>query len=146
MKLSRFLNEPVCNLPGVPMRVVRVLCVMAVFVVAILEVSCGDTFRPIAIPQNPQPPDPKSLHFALVLTANGPEACVPFSSPPVFPSGEPCDPSLHPGASSRIDVSADSNVGTATVGLNPVHAVTLPNSDTRSEEHTSELQSRLHLV
>src|ERR1041384_15083 len=99
------------------MRVVRVLCVMAVFAVAILEVSCGDTFRPIAIPQNPQPPDPKSLHFALVLTANGPQDCVPLSNPPVFPGpgAEPCDPAIHPGASSRIDVSGDSNVGTAIV-------------------------------
>jgi len=117
------------------MRVVRVLYVMAVFAVAILEVSCGDTFRPIAIPQNPQPPDPKSLHFALVLTANGPQGCVPNTNPPIFPhppypDDSPCDPSIHPGGSSRIDVSGDSNVGTATVGLNPVHAVTLPNSDT----------------
>ena len=98
------------------------LRVLAIFAVAIFEVSCGDTFRPIAIPQNPQPPDPNSLHFALVLTANGPEACVPLSNPPVFPGGEPCDPSIHPGASSRIDVSGDTNVGTATVGMGPVHA------------------------
>jgi YVTN family beta-propeller protein len=111
------------------MRVVRALRVLAIFAVAILEVNCGDTFRPIAIPQNPQPPDPNSLHFALVLTANGPEACVPLSNPPVFPGGEPCDPSIHPGASSRIDVSGDSNVGTATVGMGPVHAAVLPNSD-----------------
>jgi len=114
------------------MRVVRVLCVMAVFAVAILEISCGDTFRPIAIPQNPQPPDPKSLHFALVLTANGPETCLPTNPPtlPPPPSTTPCDPSIHPGTSSRIDASGDSNVGTATVGLNPVHVVLLPTSDT----------------
>ena len=48
------------------MRVVRALCVMAIFAVAIMEVSCGDTFRPIAIPQNPQPPDPKSRPFRAV--------------------------------------------------------------------------------
>jgi len=104
------------------------LCVIAVFVVVILEVNCGDTFRPIAIPQNPQPPDPKNIHFALVLTANGPENCVPATNPPTFPDGSPCDPSVHPGASSRIDVSGDTNVGTATIGRGPVHAVVLPGS------------------
>jgi len=108
---------------------------MAVFAVAVLEISCGDTFRPIAIPQNPQPPDPSTIHFALMLSANGPEACDPNSNPPVFPAppwpvNTPCDKSIHPGGGNRIDVSGDSNVGTATVGLNPVHAVVLPNSDT----------------
>lgn len=111
------------------MRVVPALRVLAVFAVAILEVNCGDTFRPIAIPQNPQPPDPKAIHFALFLSANGPEACVPLSDPPVFPGGAPCDPSIHTGASSRIDVSGDTNVSTATVGMGPVHAALLPNSD-----------------
>jgi YVTN family beta-propeller protein len=87
------------------MRVVCMLRVLVIFAVAILEISCGDTFRPIAIPQNPQPPDPKSLHFEVVLTDNGDN---------------------NPGASSRIDVSGDTNVGTSNVGLGPVHAVLLP--------------------
>jgi YVTN family beta-propeller protein len=103
------------------MRVVRMLWVAAVFVVAILELSCGDTFRPIAIPQNPFPPNPEDVHFQLVLTANGPETC-PLAGAPAAP----CDPDSHPGTSSRIDVSGDTNVGTATVGLGPVHAVLLP--------------------
>ncbi len=103
------------------MRVIRMLWAMAVLCVAIMEISCGDTFRPIAIPQNPFPPNPESTHFALVLTANGPEVCpIPGSPPP------PCDSDPHPGGSSRIDVSGDTNVGTATVGLGPVHAVLLP--------------------
>jgi len=102
------------------------LWVVAIFAVAIIEISCGDTFRPIAIPQNPFPPNPKDTHFELVLTANGPEVCpIPGTPPP------PCDSSPHPGGSSRLDVSGDSNVGTATVGLGPVHAVLLPpNGDT----------------
>lgn len=111
------------------MRVVRMLRVMVIFAVAIFEIGCGDTFRPIAIPQNPQPPDPKDTHFALVLTANGPETCQPTSPPTLplpAPDGTPCDPDSHPGTSNRIDVSGDTNVGTATVGLGPVHAVLLP--------------------
>jgi len=114
------------------------LRVMVIFAVAIIEISCGDTFRPIAIPQNPQPPDPKNIHFALVLTANGPQMCsVPPTNPPTlpvppWPVNSPCDPSIHTGGSSRIDVSGDTNVGTATVGLGPVHAVLLlpPSGDT----------------
>lgn len=107
------------------MRVVRMLWVAAVFAVAILEISCGDTFRPIAIPENPFPPNPEETHFQLVLTANGPETC-PLPGAPTAP----CDPDSHPGSSSRIDVSGDSNVGTATVGLGPVHAVLLPPNGT----------------
>src|SRR3954471_9333139 len=105
MEFFRVHNEPICDLSGVPMRVVCMLRVLVIFAVAILEISCGDTFRPIAIPQNPQPPDPKSLHFEVVLTDNGDN---------------------NPGASSRIDVSGDTNVGTSNVGLGPVHAVLLP--------------------
>src|SRR5882724_9785446 len=87
------------------MRVVRMLRMMVILAVAIIEISCGETFRPIAIPQNPQPPDPKSLHFELVLTDNGDN---------------------NPGTSNRIDVSGDSNMGSATVGLGPVHAALIP--------------------
>jgi YVTN family beta-propeller protein len=68
--------------------------------------GCGDVFRPVAIPQPPPPPDPSSLHFDIFLTRNGPS---------------------NPGASSRIDVSGDTNVGTATTGLGPVHVTMLPN-------------------
>ncbi|MBZ5599347.1 MAG: YncE family protein [Acidobacteriia bacterium] len=68
--------------------------------------GCGDVFRPVAIPQPPPPPDPSSLHFDMLLTRNGPS---------------------NPGTSSRIDVSGDTNVGTATVGLGPVHVAMLSN-------------------
>jgi YVTN family beta-propeller protein len=103
------------------MRVVRCSRLLVILAAAAIELSCGDTFRPIAVPENPQPPNPATLHFQVVLTANGPEVC---------PSGATanCDPSPHSGGSSRIDVSGDSNVGTASVGLGPVHAVLLPPS------------------
>jgi YVTN family beta-propeller protein len=69
------------------------------------------------------------LGFALVLTTNGPDVClptVPPTAPPPAPPNTLCDPSAHPSGISRIDVSGDSNVGTATVGLGPVHAALLP--------------------
>ncbi len=91
------------------MRLARVSQLAAILAVAAIEISCGDVFRPIAIPQNPNPPDPESLHFALVLTD---------------------DSTLNPGASSRIDVSGDTNVGTTRVGIGPVHAAMLPSGAT----------------
>ncbi|HZQ67390.1 MAG TPA: YncE family protein [Terriglobales bacterium] len=68
--------------------------------------GCGDTFRPVAIPITPNPPNPAAFHYMLVLTQNG--------------TGDP-------GAGSRIDVSGDTNVGNAKLGLGPVHATLLPN-------------------
>lgn len=84
-------------------RVCRVAALMAIL---LAWTGCGDVFRPVAIPQPPPPPDPSSLRFDIFLTRNGPS---------------------NPGASSRIDVSGDTNVGTATVGLGPVHVTMLPN-------------------
>ena len=87
------------------MRLERLSRLAAVLAVAVIELSCGDTFRQIAIPQNPNPPDPESLHFALVVSDDGTE---------------------NSGASSRIDVSGDTNMGTAQLGLGPVHAAMVP--------------------
>jgi YVTN family beta-propeller protein len=97
---------------------VRLARALALLVVIVIEVACGDVFRPIAIPANPHPPDPESLHFALMIADNGPDACSPPSAT--------CDDNPHPSSSSRIDVSGDTNVGSATVGLGPVHATLIP--------------------
>src|SRR5258707_2382747 len=75
-------------------------------------ISCGETFRPVAIPITPAPPNPSALHYVLSLSSNG--VCPPQVS-------QPCGP----GANSRIDVSGDSDVATAQVGLGPVHAALL---------------------
>lgn len=80
--------------------------VAVLFSLLLLWAGCGDQFRPIANPVAPPPPDPSSLRFDIVLTRNGPS---------------------NPGGSTRIDVSGDTNVGTATVGLGPVHVAMLPN-------------------
>jgi YVTN family beta-propeller protein len=80
--------------------------VPALIVLLLAWAGCGDVFRPVAIPQQPPPPDPRSLHFNIVLSRNGPS---------------------NPGTSTRIDVSGDTNVGVATVGLGPVQVAMLPN-------------------
>jgi YVTN family beta-propeller protein len=95
------------------MTLVRVGWVVAVGALILAEASCGEYFRPVAIPITPNPPTPSSLHYVISLTSNG--VCPPQTS-------EPCGP----GANSRIDVSGDSSVATAQVGLGPVHAALLP--------------------
>jgi YVTN family beta-propeller protein len=69
--------------------------------------SCGDTFRPVATPISPPPPDPSSFHYVLAINDNGPS---------------------NPGSSTRIDVSGDTNAGVAKLGLGPVHAALIPSA------------------
>jgi len=68
--------------------------------------ACGDVFRPIAIPIAPTPPNPAGFHDVFVLSNNG---------------------SNDRGSSFGIDVSGDTDVGVATVGIAPVHAAITPN-------------------
>lgn len=75
---------------------------------AMICISCGDEFRPIAIPITPPLPDPQAVHAIFVVSDNG------FTMVP----GQ----ALNPGGTSRLDVSGDSNVGVAQVGLGPTHA------------------------
>ena len=84
----------------------RVTYLGMVFALALIAVSCGDTFRPIVIPLNPNPPSGKLQHSVIFLSANGPVA---------------------PGDNSVIDVSGDTNVGSIQVGIGPVHGALLPN-------------------
>ncbi len=83
----------------------RAGCVAALLALVLVWSGCGDTYRPVAIPITPPPPDPSSFHFALVISGNG---------------------TSNPGASSRIDVSGDTNVAVTRVGLGPVHVALTP--------------------
>lgn len=80
--------------------------------VLLILVACGDVFRPIAIPLAPTPPNPANVHYVISLSSNG-----SFTNP-VVPASF--------GASTRIDVSGDTNAGVAQLGFNPVHAAILP--------------------
>ena len=82
---------------------VRAAAVLALMMVCI---SCGETYRPVATPIAPNPPNPGFSHVALVITGNG---------------------SSHPGASTSIDVSGDTAVSRSTLGLVPVHAALVLN-------------------
>ena len=71
--------------------------------------GCGETYRPVATPIIPTPPNPGFTHYAVVLSGNG---------------------TNNPGAATTIDVSGDTAVSQATVGLEPSSAFLLSNSRT----------------
>ncbi|MGH9503592.1 MAG: YncE family protein [Terriglobales bacterium] len=83
--------------------------VLGILTLGLIGISCGDQYRPVAIPIVPPPPDPAAIHFVLVLSDNG---------------------AIDPGASSRVDVSGDTNIGVVQLGLGPAHA-TLTSNGTR---------------
>ncbi len=64
--------------------------------------GCGDTFRPIIIPNPPVFPNPKAAHTVVSINDNG---------------------TVVPGSAMVVDVSGDTNESIANVGLAPVHAV-----------------------
>ena len=92
---------------GVRMNFWRVARLLGVLTLGLICVSCGDQYRPVAVPLVPPPPDPAAVHFVLVLSDNGAQ---------------------DPGASSRLDVSGDTNIGVAQLGLGPAHATLTTNA------------------
>jgi len=76
-------------------------------VAAWLEVSCGQVYRPVVIPVNPTPPDPANFHAVFGISSNV---------------------SSNPGSALQIDVSGDTDIGAANMGVNPTHATILPNN------------------
>ena len=74
-----------------------VLCLVAIWA------GCGDTFRPIIIPNPPAFPDPRSAHSVIAINNN--------------------DGTANQGTVLQIDVSGDTEANVGTVGYSPVHAV-----------------------
>lgn len=91
---------------GTPKRFQRSARMLAVLLSILIWTSCGDTFRPVAIPVPPVPPDPEELHFVFMINSNG---------------------ANNPGSVTQIDVSGDSNVGVADLGRGPAHMALLVN-------------------
>jgi DNA-binding beta-propeller fold protein YncE len=80
----------------------RFLWLGFVLSVYLICTGCGDTFRPIIIPNPPQFPNPAASNTVVSINDNG---------------------TLVPGTAMVIDVSGDTVVSIANVGLAPVHAV-----------------------
>jgi YVTN family beta-propeller protein len=80
---------------------------LGVLALCLIGASCGDEFRPVAIPIIGPQPNPQATHFVLVLSDNG---------------------SNDPGTSSRLDVSGDTNIGVAQLGRGPTYAALTSNN------------------
>jgi DNA-binding beta-propeller fold protein YncE len=86
----------------------RFLWLGFVLSVYLICTGCGDTFRPIIIPNPPTFPNPAGAHTVVSINDNAP----------------PLDQAeAVPGSAMVIDVSGDSTVSVAKVGLAPVNAV-----------------------
>jgi DNA-binding beta-propeller fold protein YncE len=64
--------------------------------------GCGETFRPIIVPNPPVFPNPKAAHTVVSINDNG---------------------TAVPGSVMVVDVSGDTNISVVDVGVSPVHAV-----------------------
>ncbi|MGA8541750.1 MAG: YncE family protein [Terriglobales bacterium] len=80
----------------------RFLWLGLVFCLYSISIGCGDTFRPIIIPNPPVFPNPAAAHTVVSINDNG---------------------TIVSGSAMVIDVSGDTDVSVADVGLAPVHAV-----------------------
>jgi len=85
----------------------RVCWVVAIALVTWLEISCGQVYRPVVIPVNTTPPNPANFHAVFGISTNAP---------------------YNPGTALQIDVSGDTDIGVANMGVNPTHATVLPSA------------------
>jgi YVTN family beta-propeller protein len=85
----------------------RLACTALAVALLLVWTGCGENYRPVATPIIPTPPNPGFTHFVIVLSSNG---------------------SNNPGASTTIDVSGDTAISQATVGLMPSWAFMLSNA------------------
>lgn len=74
----------------------------AAFVAALICTGCGDTYRPIIIPNPPTFPNPAAAHTVVTISDNG---------------------TVVAGSAMVVDVTGDADVSEMNVGLAPVHAV-----------------------
>lgn len=81
--------------------------VAAMAVAILLCMSCGEVYRPVVIPIAVTPPNPANFHAVYGISSNA---------------------QANPGAVLQIDVSGDTDIGQASMGINPTHAATLPNN------------------
>lgn len=88
----------------------RFLTLGFVLLLHLICTGCGDTYRPIIIPNPPTFPNPAAAHTVVTISDNGTTV-----------NGVPVE--VSPGSAMVIDVSGDADVSENNVGLAPVHAV-----------------------
>jgi DNA-binding beta-propeller fold protein YncE len=87
------------------MTLVRTAGSAGLLILLLLCAGCGNTYRPVAVPITPNPPNPGFTKAAFVLGNNGAQ---------------------NSGTSSQIDVSGDTTLGVVKTGVGPVHAALTP--------------------
>ena len=90
-----------------PMSFRRVAGLAAVALTIGMWAACGQVYRPVVIPVNNTPPNPANFHAVFGISTNAPG---------------------NSGTALQIDVSGDTEIGAANMGINPTHAVVLPNN------------------
>lgn len=85
----------------------RVGWMAAIALITLLEISCGQVYRPVVLPTSTTPPNPANFHAVFGISANAP---------------------ADQGTALQIDVSGDTNIGAADMGVDPTHAAILPNN------------------
>jgi hypothetical protein len=88
----------------------RFLWLFVIVFLFLICTGCGDTFRPVIIPNPPKFPDPRASHSVVAISDNNTD----LSQVP---------PQSNSGTVMSVNVSGDTVVGVADVGLAPVHAV-----------------------
>lgn len=86
----------------------RFLWLSGIALLFVICVGCGDVFRPIIIPNPPTFPNPRAAHTVMSVNQN--------------PSDD-LGTQISPGSVTVVDVSGDSIVSVANMGVAPVHAV-----------------------
>jgi len=89
-----------------PMSFRRVGWLAATILGSLVWMSCGQVYRPVVIPVSTTPPNTQNFHSVFGISSN------------VSPN---------PGSALQIDVSGDTDIGIADMGINPTHAAALPN-------------------
>jgi hypothetical protein len=90
-----------------PMSFRRVGWLAAIALATLFSISCGQVYRPVVIPIATNPPNPQNFHAVFGINSNV---------------------SSSPGSVLQIDVSGDTNIGVANMGINPTHAAALPSN------------------
>ncbi len=91
---------------GVPMSLRRVGGIAAIAAATLITISCGQVYRPVVIPINITPPNSQNFHAVFAINTNI---------------------QANPGTAMQIDVSGDSDIGQANMGISPTHMAILPN-------------------
>jgi len=91
---------------GVPMSLRRVGGIAVIAAATLITISCGQVYRPVVIPINITPPNSQNFHAVFAINTNI---------------------QANPGTAMQIDVSGDSDIGQANMGISPTHMAILPN-------------------